>query len=113
MSTTMILTNLVIGPLLLILAIIFKAFPPKKRNWVYGYRTHRSMKSQESWDAANKYSTELMLWVAIITTIFQIVFYFIFTPSTALLLAASIMCVLLVGMLVVVEKYLKDNFDAK
>lgn len=35
--------------------------PPKKVNWVYGYRTSRSMKSPEAWDYANRRCGEL--WV--------------------------------------------------
>ena len=36
-------------------------FPPKKINGVYGYRTARSMKSQENWDIAQRFSSRLML----------------------------------------------------
>jgi uncharacterized membrane protein len=32
----------------------FKKNPPKRVNWLYGYRTARSMKSQEAWDYANR-----------------------------------------------------------
>ncbi|WP_425391063.1 SdpI family protein [Ekhidna sp.] len=80
-------------------------------NWIYGYRTVRSMKSQEAWDASNKYSMDLMIWIAVITIICQVVTNLLFEPATALLIACSVMCVLLVGIVVVVEKYLKENFD--
>ena len=113
MSTDLIISNLAIGPLLLILSLIFKAFPPKNRNWLYGYRTTRSMKSQEAWDAANKYAMDLMVWIAIITIILQIVLYFVFAPANALITACIIMCLLLVGTLFVVERYLKENFDSE
>ena len=36
------------------------AWPPKKINEIYGYRTTRSMKSQAAWDFAQKYSAKLM-----------------------------------------------------
>ena len=36
------------------------AWPPKKINEIYGYRTTRSMKSQAVWDFAQKYSAKLM-----------------------------------------------------
>lgn len=113
MSTALLISNLAIGPLLLVLTLIFKAFPPRKRNWLYGYRTTRSMKSQEAWDASNKYSFELMMWVGIITTVLQIALYFIFAPATALITAAIVMCVLLVGILIIVEKHLVDHFDSE
>lgn len=113
MNSMLIITNLAIGPLLLILALIFKAFPPKKINWAYGYRTSRSKKSQEAWDAANKYSNDLMLWVAIITITAQVVLYFVFAPATALVISCTVMCILLIIIIFVVENYLKENFDAE
>jgi uncharacterized membrane protein len=44
-----------------IAAFITMKFPPKKINGIYGYRTSRSMKSQENWDIAQRYSSQLML----------------------------------------------------
>ena len=111
MSTALLISNLVIGPLLLILSLLFKAYPPKNRNWLYGYRTTRSMKSQETWDASNKYSVDLMIWISVITIICQVVTYLLFEPATALLISCSVMCILLVGIFVIVEKHLKENFD--
>lgn len=113
MSLTMIIINLAIGPLLLILSLIFKAFPPKDINWIYGYRTKRSMRSQETWEASNQYSADLMMWVGIITTIAQVILYYLFEPATAVLVACGIMCILLVSTLFVVERYLKENFDSE
>lgn len=47
--------------LLSVVAFIFKFFPPRKINYLYGYRTSRSMKNTENWNLANKYSSNLML----------------------------------------------------
>jgi uncharacterized membrane protein len=44
-----------------IVAFMTMKFPPKKINGIYGYRTSRSMKSQENWDIAQRYSSRLML----------------------------------------------------
>jgi uncharacterized membrane protein len=44
-----------------IAAFITMKFPPKKINGIYGYRTSRSMKSQENWDIAQRFSSQLML----------------------------------------------------
>ncbi|MEP1033364.1 SdpI family protein [Ekhidna sp.] len=111
MNTTLILSNLAIGPLLLILAFIIKTYPPKNINWAYGYRTTRSKKTQETWDAANKYANELMVWVAILTTMAQTILYFLFSPTTALLIACAVISILLILMIIMVEKYLKETFD--
>lgn len=45
----------------LALGILFKLFPPKKINLMYGYRTTRSMKNIESWKVANSYAAQLMI----------------------------------------------------
>jgi uncharacterized membrane protein len=44
-----------------VIVFVFKIFPPKKINYLYGYRTSSSMKNIENWNLANKYSANLML----------------------------------------------------
>ena len=44
----------------LVIGIVFWMYPPKKINEFYGYRTTRSLKSQEAWDFAQRYSAKLM-----------------------------------------------------
>ncbi len=111
MNSTILISHIVIGPLLTIIGVIVKYNPPKKINSLYGYRTSRSMKSQEAWDVANAYSFNLMLWVGIVTTISQVVLYLLVSPANALLIACVIMSFLLIGMIVKTESYLKSNFD--
>ena len=50
-----------VGLVFSLAAFISIKFPPKKINGIYGYRTSRSMKSQENWDTAQRYSSRLML----------------------------------------------------
>ena len=50
-----------VGLAFFIAAFITIKFPPRKINGIYGYRTSRSMKSQENWDIAQRYSSQLML----------------------------------------------------
>lgn len=45
---------------LVVVAVAFWIWPPKKINMTYGYRTTRSMKSQSAWDFAQKYSAKWM-----------------------------------------------------
>ena len=70
------------GIIVTILGIIFYLYPPKKINHLYGYRTKRSMRNQETWDAANRYSTVLMILAGILTIISGII---------CLLLGASVL----------------------
>lgn len=49
-------------PLIMIgLGAYYKNHPPKKINWIAGYRTARSMRSKEAWDYAHRHFGRL--WV--------------------------------------------------
>lgn len=43
------------------IGVLFFKCPPKKINGLYGYRTTRSMKDQESWNYAHHYSGKLSM----------------------------------------------------
>jgi len=51
----------IVGFVFAVAAFITLKFPPKKINSLYGYRTSRSMKNQENWDLAQRFSSQLML----------------------------------------------------
>jgi len=57
--------SLILSLFLLVVCGIFHLFPPKKINYLYGYRTSRSMKSQKHWDFAQPYSNRRMAEYAI------------------------------------------------
>ena len=46
--------------ILTVIGLVFWMYPPKKINGLYGYRTTRSCKSQETWDFAQRYSAKLL-----------------------------------------------------
>ena len=48
------------GVLFLVMGLTMHYFPPKKINFLYGYRTNSSMSSQEKWDFAQRYWAVLM-----------------------------------------------------
>ena len=52
---------MVFGLISVVIALIFLVFPPKHRNWFYGYRTKRSMKDPSHWRFAQRISAKLML----------------------------------------------------
>ena len=56
------------GILLITVGYLFKAFPPKKINHVYGYRTSASRNSQRAWDHAQLFSAKsLIRWGTILS----------------------------------------------
>ena len=69
--------SLLLGGILIIIGRFMLAYPPKKINWIYGYRTPASMKSQERWDFAQIVSSDAMIWVGISTCIFGMFIWFL------------------------------------
>jgi len=69
------------------------------------------MKSQEAWDFANQYSNQLLLKVAIITTIIQLITYLLLEPSQSILLAATVLVIGVIAVLPMTENRLKERFD--
>lgn len=49
------------GIILIVVGFILLKYPPKEINSLYGYRTEKSMKSQEAWDFAQIFSSKLMI----------------------------------------------------
>src|SRR5690606_40964233 len=59
---------LCVGIVFILVGLIMYAFPPKKINGLYGYRTQTSMQSQQKWDFAQTYSSKIMMLTGLIFT---------------------------------------------
>lgn len=78
--------NLALGPFLLLDALtgvvflllgwVLYKYPPKEINSRYGYRTSKSMKSQQAWDFAQKYSGKLMIKAGAFLLVVGVLGYF-------------------------------------
>jgi uncharacterized membrane protein len=62
---SVVLPSTVPGIIILIAGLLLKFKPPKNRNFLYGYRTKRSMVSESSWIEANSFSSLLMIYSGI------------------------------------------------
>ncbi|MBL6662570.1 MAG: SdpI family protein [Flavobacteriales bacterium] len=112
MEGSPIFLHLLIGPLMLVISLIFFYFPPKKINHVYGHRTTLSMKNQDTWNEANKRSTHMMLLVSALTCILQLIgIVFNIDVDTTILYATIFLVAGLVIGVLVIEKQLKTIFD--
>ena len=69
-----------IGIIFMITGGILYQFPPKKINYLYGYRTTASMKSQQRWDFSQRYSAKKMVQAGVL--FFVLSFIGLFLPST-------------------------------
>lgn len=61
----MLICVLFIPAMMFVLGLIFEKRPPKKINYLCGYRTRRSMKNKEAWSFANSYMGKLFWKVSI------------------------------------------------
>jgi uncharacterized membrane protein len=96
--------------LLLVLAIVFKKYPTKEINGLYGYRTTTSMKNKDVWRAANDYSALVFLKICTINFLFPFVGYLLFPKFTVLITVIATTITLLL-IILFTEMFLKKNFD--
>lgn len=86
-------------------------FPPKKINPIYGYRTTNSMKSQERWDFAQKYSTKELIKAGVALILLAVLFTFIeIDELTGVLISLGLMLIIIMRMFLKVENALKQKF---
>lgn len=101
---------------LLIIAIIgyyFKHNPPKNINGLVGYRTKRSMSSQNAWDFSQVYSSNL-LYTWSIAGILGLGLQLLLSKSknveTLTLSGTILIAIITIGTIYYTEKELKDKF---
>lgn len=58
------LTIILLVFLLNLIAIVYFLFPPKKVNHIYGYRTSKTLQSNEIFQYANKYASRYFLLIS-------------------------------------------------
>lgn len=109
-------TELLFTHMLLAFSTLFPAFLMKNikteypNMWV-GYRTRRSMKSKETWDFAQEYSANMILWSALVSLVVQIFSYLVFGGLTSILVTAAALTASILVAIILVEIQLKNRFD--
>ena len=97
--------------LMLVIGIVFQKHAPKEINGFIGYRTRRSMQSQEAWDYANKRMGEIWLALGVILLVVSIPLTLLFAEN-GLTIAMIAQVVALIVSIIPVEVELKAKFDA-
>jgi len=108
----LLLIPILTGPVVIIIILITLKFPPKKINSLYGYRTKRSMASQEAWEFAQPYSGKMMLRymiIYILTAAFSVPMKDI-DPIIGVILSLIVMMVFMAIPIIKTEKELKVRF---
>jgi uncharacterized membrane protein len=102
------------GLVFLLTGRIMQRRPPRWPNYFYGYRTPTSLKTRETFDAANKYSSALMIKYGTALTVFGLVTALFFNERYWLVFLSACMGAVLIcaiAILVKTEKYLSAHFD--
>jgi uncharacterized membrane protein len=105
---------LVTGSIFTLAGLILIKFPPKKINWLYGYRTPQSMKNQEKWDFAQSYSAKEMIKLGgrLLLSSTPGLFYHP-KQNISTLVGIGLMTIVVVILFVRVVKAIKNRFDKK
>ena len=99
------------GGIFYLAALVFSKFPPKKINYFYGYRTKASMKSQESWNFAQNYTSKKMKYMSLYIFIIGAFLSFLNIELMWSLWLGIIISILMpVLMILEVEKELKTRY---
>ena len=117
MFWTMLICDLLVPIILVIVGLIMYKFPPKKINFFVGYRTNNSMKNDENWEFANKYSAKLLFICGCILFVLSLLVHIPFYNSSEDVLTVlsivlcSLQCVSLFICVFLTEKKLKKRVD--
>ncbi|MGA5715699.1 SdpI family protein [Bacillus bombysepticus] len=99
--------SILIGTIFILAAIVLQKNPPTDINAAYGYRTKRSMKNKELWDAGNRYSAEVMKQNGFIMMLIGGVISILFRYPHTIIAIMVVMLLLIILLFIQVENKLK------
>jgi uncharacterized membrane protein len=105
--------DLLIPVMTIVIGLLFRFLPPKKINVLYGYRTYRSMSSQDAWDAAHKLCGRAYLWIGFGVALFVALDKWLnpLAPEWLSLFHAALGLASLIIPIPFIEKKLKARFN--
>lgn len=106
------LITFVVGVVFIITGVILRLFPPKSINGWYGYRTPTSMKSQQHWDFAQRYSAKKLIVGGFVLLLIAAIGLYLPALNEVLSITIGIgsMFVVSIWLIVKTEKALKKRF---
>lgn len=93
------------------MALFFKQKQPGKINRLLGYRTAASMKNDETWKEANRFSTDLQLKFTIAFIVFEILSFLLIGGITSFYLSCTVLTIISISVIPITEAHLRKNFD--
>jgi len=106
------LPSLVCGVIFCAMGTYLYHYPPKKINYLYGYRTGSSMKSQERWTFAQKFSALQMAKGGIAMIVISLLAYFVpLSVDIKQFTGVGVVVACCAYLFFTTEKALKTNFQ--
>ncbi|NNT71066.1 SdpI family protein [Flavobacterium sp. IMCC34852] len=99
------------GVIFVVMALITLGFPPKKINYLYGYRTRASMKNQQVWDFSQRYSSLKMLQIGLVLVAASFVNVFLnLSDGLQVSLGSSLLIIACAYLFFTTERAIRKNF---
>ena len=96
---------------IIIVGLLWKKFPPKNINYLYGYRTQRSMQNQQTWDFANQIGPIMIIKTGCLLFLVALISFWLFDTPTAVTINVIAMVVGLTAGVISCEMKLAKHFD--
>ena len=113
----MLLMDLLIPVLMIGIGVLFQKRPPKRINGICGYRTKRSMQTQETWDFAHRYFGNLWVKIGLVLLPLSVLpLIFVYGRDIDLIgivggIVTGVQILPLIVPILITEHALKENFD--
>ncbi|MBC5993291.1 SdpI family protein [Pontibacter cellulosilyticus] len=106
----MLFLHLLPGLFVLLIGFILYSKPPKRINWIWGFRTHYSMRDEKNWHEGNRYYAKFILAIGFISLPVGLVCYYTLPLLPSLLVPIGIMLLLFMLSIYVTNEHLKRKF---
>ena len=77
-----VLISVIVIPIMMVaFGLLWRKCPPQNINWIYGYRSRRSMKNHITWQYAHQYQAKTWYWSGVVLLVFSLIFALLFKGS--------------------------------
>ncbi|GAM10160.1 hypothetical protein OR1_02448 [Geobacter sp. OR-1] len=108
------ITDLSIPVIITVLGVLYRFRPPKEINRFFGYRTSNSMKSQKTWNYAQKRIGDTFppLGLALSLIIALVKLFIPFQKEYLSLFNVGLVLLAIIALIIMIERELQKKFDA-
>ena len=100
------------GIIFIIAGLFLYRWPPKEINMLYGYRSKRSMRNQETWNFAQSLGGKSMIGAGVLMIILGVTFsLFTIGHTSSVVIGISLLILIAMFMFLVTEKIIKQKFE--